>query len=103
MKDQLEREVGLARGTDFAGAPTEKVGIGTIVDFKYLDDSSEETYTILGAWDGDIEKNIVSYLSEIAKALIGKAPGEETDLPTDSGPTRRVSIVAIRAFNPTAA
>ena len=103
MKDQLEREVGLARGTDFAGAPTDKVGIGTIVDFKYLDDGSEETYTILGAWDGDIEKNIVSYLSEIAKALIGKAPGEEADLPTDSGPTRRVSVVAIRAFNPVAA
>jgi transcription elongation GreA/GreB family factor len=103
MKDQLEREVGLARGTDFAGAPTDKVGIGTIVDFKYLDDGSEETYTILGAWDGDIEKNIVSYLSEIAKALIGKAPGEETDLPTDTGPTRRVSITAIRAFNPASA
>jgi len=103
MKDQLEREVGLARGTDFAGAPTDKVGIGTIVDFKYLDDGSEETYTILGAWDGDTEKNIVSYLSEIAKALIGKAPGEEADLPTDSGPTRRVSVVAIRAFNPAVA
>jgi len=99
MKDQLEREVGLARGTDFANAPTKKVGIGTIVDFEYIDTSAKETYTILGAWDGDVEKNIVSYLSEIAKALIGKSPGNEVELPTDSGDSRRGKVIAIRAFN----
>jgi len=99
MKDQLEREVGLARGTDFANAPTKKVGIGTIVDFEYIDTSAKETYTILGAWDGDVEKNIVSYLSEIAKALIGKGPGNEVELPTDSGDSRRGKVIAIRAFN----
>lgn len=99
MKDKLEREVGHARGTDFANVATDKVGIGTVVDFEYTDTGAKETYTILGAWDGDVEKNIVSYLSEIAKALIGKAPGEQTDLPTDTGDTRQVKVVAVRAFN----
>lgn len=99
MKDKLEREVGNARGTDFANVATDKVGIGTIVDVVYTDSGAAETYTILGAWDGDDEKNIVSYLTEIAKALIGKTVGEEADLPTDSTATRRVKVSAIRAFN----
>jgi transcription elongation factor GreA len=102
MKEQLEREVGVARGTDFANVPTDKVGIGTVVDFTYTDTGATETYTILGAWDGDVEKNIVSYLSEIAKALIGKKVGEDADLPTDTGSTRSVKVTAIRAYNPAA-
>ena len=102
MKEQLEREVGHARGTDFAKVATKKVGIGTVVDFTYADTGVAETYSILGAWDGDTEKNIVSYLSEIAKALIGKKVGDDADLPTDTGATRSVKVVAIRAFNPAA-
>lgn len=100
MKDQLEREVGLARGTDFANVSTSKVGIGTIVEFQDVTTGETETYTILGAWDGDLDKGIVSYLSEIAKALIGKAIGEEADLPSDEGDARKVKVTAIRAFNP---
>ncbi|MFM2179420.1 MAG: hypothetical protein RL015_3518 [Verrucomicrobiota bacterium] len=99
MKDKLEREVGNARGTDFANVGTDKVGVGTIVDVVYTDTGASETYTILGAWDGDDEKNIVSYLTEIAKALIGKTVGEEADLPTDGTATRQVKVTAIRAFN----
>lgn len=100
MKDQLEREVGLSRGTDFANVATDKVGIGTVVDFQDSATGEPETYTILGAWDGDLDKNIVSYLSDIAKVLIGMAPGEEAEIPTEEGPGRKVKVVAIRAFNP---
>lgn len=99
MKDKLEREIGKARGTDFANTATDKVGIGTIVDFEDAETGVSETYTILGAWDGDVEKNIVSYLSEIAKALIGKTPGEEAEIPTDGGAPRKVKVLAVRAYN----
>src|SRR5690606_7845819 len=71
MKEQLERDIGRARGTDFAHVGTDKVGVGSVVDFQDAATGSTETYTILGAWDGDLDKNIVSYQSEIAKALIG--------------------------------
>ncbi len=100
MKDQLEREVGLSRGTDFANSAIDKVGIGTVVDFEDTTSGKVETYTILGAWDGDVEKNIVSYLSEIAKGLISKTVGEEAELPGDDDGVRKVKILAIRAFNP---
>jgi transcription elongation factor GreA len=99
MKDELERDVGRARGTDFANTPTDKVGMGTIVDYADSATGKSETLTILGAWDSDMDKHIVSYLSELAKSLSGKAVGDEAEVPTDTGATRKVKITAIRAFN----
>ncbi|HYF33931.1 MAG TPA: GreA/GreB family elongation factor [Prosthecobacter sp.] len=103
MQSKLERELRNARGTDFANVPTDKVGMGTVVDVVDSATGMSETYTILGAWDGDVENNVVSYLSEIAKAMMGKAVGEEAKVPTDSGETRAVKIAAIRAANTGAA
>lgn len=99
MQGKCERELRNARGADFVNAPTDKVGIGTVVDVEDQSSGEKETFTILGAWDGDLEKNIISYLSESAKSLIGKTVGEETDLPTEAlNGTRRVKINAIRSF-----
>lgn len=101
LQGKYERELRNARGTDFANVSTDKVGIGTIVDVEDVPSGEKETFTILGAWDGDLEKNIISYLSESAKALIGKTVGEETELPTDSHHgSRRAKVTAIRAFKP---
>ncbi len=98
LQSKYERELRNARGTDFANVGTESVGIGTIVDIEDAATGAKETYTILGAWDGDPDKHILSYLSEMAKALIGKKPGEEAELPTDSGAVRRVRVAAIHAY-----
>lgn len=101
MQGKMERELRNARGTDFANVPTDKVGIGTLVEVEDLASGAKDTFTILGAWDGDLDKNIISYLSESAKVLIGKTVGEEVDLPTDSlHVSRKVKINAIRAFKP---
>lgn len=80
-------------------SPTDKVGIGTIVDIEDLTDGSKDTYTILGAWDGDVENNVIAYLSETAKALIGHVPGDEVEVPTEAhNTTRKVRINAIRPY-----
>lgn len=101
MQGKYERELRNARGTDFSNVPTDKVGIGTVVDVEDIPSGEQETFTILGAWDGDLEKNIISYLSESAKALIGKGVGDEIELPTDTlHGSRKVKINAIRAFAP---
>jgi transcription elongation GreA/GreB family factor len=100
MQGKCEREIRHAHGTDFAGTPNDKVGIGTVVELTDLADGTTESLSILGAWDGDTEKNIISYLSEKAKALIGHVPGDEIDLPGDEAhSTRRVRVGAIRSFN----
>ncbi len=98
MQSTYERELRRARGTDFVGVSTETVGIGIIVDIQDVATGKTETQTILGAWDGDPDQSILSYLSEMAKALIGKKVGDEAELPTDTHGTRKVKVVSIRPY-----
>ncbi|MBK1826289.1 GreA/GreB family elongation factor [Haloferula rosea] len=78
-KAELEQELDLARGTDFKGADTKTANIGTVITLKNAA-GDEQVATLLGAWDSDPEKQIVSYLSEAGASLMGAAPGEEVDL-----------------------
>jgi len=88
---EAERDLALARGTDFSNADTAQAGIGTIVTLREENDGRIDVYTILGAWDGDPEKGIVSYQSALAKALLGHKVGERLEVPTEHGD--RVVIV----------
>ena len=94
---ETERELQLARGTDFANPDTTQVSIGTIVKLRGVDDGKEETYQILGAWDSEPEKGIISYQAAIAKALVGHKVGEQVEVPTETG-DRKVEILSIEAW-----
>ena len=94
---ETERELALARGTDFANPDTSAVALGTIVTIKDATDGRLDTYTILGAWDGDPEKHIVSYQSALAQAIIGKKVGDQASVPTEFG-DRMIEIVKIEAY-----
>ena len=96
-RGEIQRDLALARGTDFANPDTTTVGIGTIVTIKDLASGNTEVYTILGAWDGDPEKLIVSYQSALAQALIGRKPGDQASLPTETT-DRTVEVVKIEAY-----
>ncbi len=99
-KNELEREIGRARGTDFKGAQTSAVNIGTIVTLTDANGTEYET-TVLGAWDSDPETRTVSYLSEVGKALMNRKPGDEVAIPdADTGVPARFVIRAIRAYHP---
>ncbi len=79
-RNKLEMDLQRAKISDFSEIGTENIGIGSIV--KLLDEKSDKeiTYTILGAWDSDPEKQIISYQTPLGKALLGKAPGDEVEL-----------------------
>src|SRR5260221_5896726 len=62
-KGELENLLVRARGSDFANPKTDQVGIGTVVQVTDLLAQHPETYAILGAWDFDADKHIISYLS----------------------------------------
>lgn len=94
---EAERDLALARGTDFATADDSQVSIGTIVTVRELKDGRTDVYTILGAWDGDPDKGIISYLSALAKALLGHKVGEQLEVPTEHG-DRTVVIEKIERY-----
>ncbi len=103
-KGELENLLVRARGSDFANPKTDGVGIGTIVQVTDLRAAHAETYTILGAWDFDADRHIISYLSPMAQALIGHKPGEEVEFEMDGEKKhyRVESIIAYKAPAPAA-
>ena len=78
-KADLETQLVRARGTDFAAARTDLASIGTIVHATDLATNQPEHFFILGAWDSDPEKDIVSYLSPVAQALLNHKVGDEVE------------------------
>jgi transcription elongation GreA/GreB family factor len=85
-----------ARGTSFENADTSRVSIGTIVTLRSDETNKEEAYTILGAWDGDPDRHIISYQTAIGQALLGHEIGETVSLNTEHG-TAQFTIVSIQA------
>jgi transcription elongation factor GreA-like protein/transcription elongation GreA/GreB family factor len=96
-KAELETQLVRARGTDFANPKTDTVSIGTIVRAVDLETKNSERFTILGAWDSDPEKGLVSYLSPVAQSLLNRKVGEEVEFEINSI-RHRHRIETIEAF-----
>ena len=62
-----------------------KVIFGTTVHLYNLETEEEVTYRIVGNDEADIKLNLISVRSPIARALIGKEEGDETEVNTPSG------------------
>jgi transcription elongation GreA/GreB family factor len=95
-KGELENQLVRARGSDFANPTTDVVSIGTRAEVTDLQTQQREAYAILGAWDFDSEKHIVSYLSPIAQAMLGHKAGEEIEFDMD-GARKHYRIESISA------
>src|SRR4030095_11584756 len=96
QKGELEDQLVRARGTDFLNPRTDIVSVGTKVDVTDLNTKHSETYAILGAWDFDLEKGIISYLTPMAQALLNKKIGDEVEFEMD-GVKKRYRIESIQA------
>ncbi|MGA2242404.1 MAG: GreA/GreB family elongation factor [Verrucomicrobiota bacterium] len=96
-KDELETQLTRARGTDFSNVRTDIVSIGTIVRATDLGANQPETFTILGAWDSDPDKGIISYLTPVAQSLLNNKVGDEVEFELH-GAKRRHRIERIEAF-----
>ncbi len=96
-KHELESQLVRARGTDFAAAKTDAVSIGTHVRVSEMNTPHSEAFTILGAWDSEPEKGIVSYLSPIAQALLNRKMGEEVEFEFQ-GATKHFRVDSIEAY-----
>ena len=95
-KAELEQMLHNARGTSFEKVDTSRVSIGTVVTLRESDSNKEETYTILGAWDSDPDRHIISYQTAIGQVLLGHKLGEVVSLNTDHG-AAQFAIVSIEA------
>ena len=97
QKAEIEHQLANCRGTNFENPETSRVGLGTTVHLRDNASGAEEHLHILGAWDGDSAKSIVSYLAAAATALIGHEAGETVRMPSEHG-EREVTVVSIEPF-----
>jgi transcription elongation factor GreA len=101
QKEDLEAQMMRARGMDFSNPKTDAVNIGTVVNATDLATNQQETFTILGAWDSDPDKGIISYLTPIGQALLNRKVGDEVEFELH-GTKRRHRIESIEAAKITA-
>jgi transcription elongation GreA/GreB family factor len=97
-KAELEAMIVAAQGTDFSGVKGDEVAIGTVVEYVHAEGGQKKTVTILGAWDSDPEKGILSYQTAVAQALLQRKIGDSAELPSESGSRFKIVIQSIRAY-----
>jgi transcription elongation GreA/GreB family factor len=101
-KGELEMALDRARGTDFSNVNVDLVSIGTVVNLTDLEANEAETLTILGAWDDDADKGIISYLTPVAQALLNKKVGDSVEYEVH-GIRHHHRVDKIEAYNKNAA
>jgi transcription elongation GreA/GreB family factor len=90
LRRRAELETLLARATptDFSDINTDSVQVGATVTVTDLATGQPVTYHILGAWDGNPDRNILSYPAALAQALLNKRVGDEVEAGGESGKLR---------------
>ena len=83
-KGELEIDLTRARGTDFSDASVDQVSVGNKMVVTNLDTNKEETFILLGAWDGDPDNQVLSYLTPLGQAFLGKKPDDEAEIQIDN-------------------
>ena len=82
LQSELQQDLMRAKPTDFTDAPSDSVGIGSIVNLQDTNSGEKQKYVILGAWDGDPDNNVLSYLTPLGQKLLTKKVDEvvETEI-----------------------
>ncbi len=93
---EIEQRLGNAQVIDPATLPnTGKVVFGSTVELAPVDGGPELSYQIVGDDEADIRRGLISVNSPIARALIGRAPGDEVEVATPGG-ARSFEVLAVR-------
>ena len=93
---EIEQRLANAQVIDPAALPdTGKVVFGATVELAPVGGGPEVRYQIVGDDEADIREGLVSVNSPIARALIGKSPGDEVEVAAPGG-ARGFEVLAVR-------
>lgn len=93
---ELEDKLSRSEVIDPSKLSGDRVAFGATVTVIEIETDKELTYQIVGADESDVDQNRISVTSPIARALMGKEPGDEVTVRTPGG--TRVLEVAEVAF-----
>ena len=93
----MQADLEAVKPGDFADATTDEVMPGVMVVVAAKD--GEKTWTVLGEWDNDLEKGIISSKTRVAQNLMGKKVGEDFELPDENGNLTFATVKEIRPLS----
>lgn len=82
---ELESMISRADVIDTSKLSGHVVRFGALVKLADEDTEEERTYQIVGSHESDIESGLLSVTSPLARALIGKSPGDAVEVDTPKG------------------
>ena len=93
---EIESRLANAQVIDPATLPDSgRVVFGATVDLAPVDGGPNVSYQIVGDDEADIRSGMISINSPIARALIGKSPGDEVEVAAPGG-ARSFEVLAVR-------
>ena len=95
---ELEDVTSRAAVIDASQLSGDKVTFGTSVGLADEETDEETTYHIVGPYEADISKGMISTSSPIARAIIGKAVGDSAEVQSPGG-VKSYEIIAIELFD----
>ncbi len=95
---ELEDVTSRAEVIDATKLSGEKVTFGTSVGVADEDTDEESIFHIVGPYEADINRGLVSTSSPIAKGLIGKSVGDSAEVHTPGG-VKSYEIISIELFD----
>jgi len=75
----LSEQFNRARILTVNDVTTNEVSVGVVVDCQ-SDEGEKVSYTLLGPWEADPDKHILSFESKLAQSLMGKKAGEKVSV-----------------------
>jgi transcription elongation factor GreA len=92
---ELKNILNAARIVEDSEAPTDTVGIGSVVTVKDLDSQEQWDYILVGSVEADPDEDRISNESPIGEALMGHKVGDVVEFKIPVG-VARYEIMAIR-------
>ena len=93
----MQADLEAVKETDFSDATTDEVMPGVSVTVE--SDGSRKKYIILGEWDNDQERGVISSRTRLATNMLGKKVGDQFELPGADDRTVFAKILAIEPLS----
>ena len=82
---ELENKISRAEVIDISSLDNSKITFGATVKVTDLSNDKTHTYTIVGADESDIEKNLISISAPLGRAMINKTINDVIEVTTPGG------------------
>lgn len=92
---EIEDKMSRAQVIDIKQLSGDQVKFGATVEIADEDTDKESTFQIVGVDESDVNEGLLSVTSPLARALIGKTPGDTVDVSTPNG-GKSYEIMSVR-------